>query len=155
MLQMTGFLPNTLVLGPWVLDALMEHPDILERADTVGEASVSEALLAALFGVQQVVVPMAVENVSADGVDEDIQFIMGNHALLCYAAPNANLATPSAGYTLSWTGYVGAANNGPRIKRFRIEERASDRIEIEMAFDQQVVAPELGIFFGEAIGAPA
>jgi hypothetical protein len=153
MLQMTGYTPNTLVVGPWVLDALMEHPDIMDRAVATGAASVDEALLAALFGVQQVVVPQAVENVSVDGVTEDIQFIMGNHALLCYAAPVANLASPSAGYTLSWTGYVGAGNNGQRIKRFRIEERASDRIEIEMAFDQQVLAPELGIFFGDAIGA--
>jgi hypothetical protein len=153
MLQMTGMLPNTLVLHPAVLDALMEHPDILERGGvgSVGTVQVDSTLLARLFGVQNVYVAMAVENVSAEGAAENIQFIMGQHALLCYAAPNANLELPSAGYTISWRGYKGAGIDGNRIKKFRLERNAADRIEIEMAFDIIQVAPDLGIMFLDAV----
>ena len=55
--------------------------------------------------------------------------------------------TPSAGYTFSWTGATGASDSGGRIKRFRLELLESDRVEIQMSFDQKLVAPDLGYFF--------
>jgi hypothetical protein len=58
---------------------------------------------------------------------------------------------PSGGYIFSWTGYLGAGPAGNRIKRFRIEQIASDRIEGEMAFDAKLVAPDLGVFFEDAV----
>jgi len=32
------------------------------------------------------------------------------------------------------------------VKKYRMEHIASDRIEIEAAYDMQAVAPEMGIF---------
>jgi hypothetical protein len=154
MTQMTGMAPNVLVMSPWVLDSLMEHPDILERVANINQSSADVNLLAGLFNVDRILVPMAVENVSADGVAEDIQFIMGNHALLVYANPAPNLEVPSGGYIVSWRGYHGAGVDGNRIKRIRLEKNAADRLEIEMAFDMVQISPELGIFFGNAIGTP-
>lgn len=153
MLQMTGIRPNKFIIAPFVLDTLMEHPDILDRAAATGRGSADVAMLAELFGVDEVLVPQAVENVGADGAADTVQFIMGNHALLLYAQPSPNLEVPSAGYTFSWTGYLGAGNEGQRIKKIRLEENASDRIEIEQAYDQVLIAPELGIFFETAIAA--
>jgi hypothetical protein len=40
---------------------------------------------------------------------------------------------------------------GARIKRFRMEELAADRVEGEMAFDMKLVGADLGIFFYDAI----
>ena len=67
-------------------------------------------------------------------------FIGGKNALLCNVAPNPGLLTPSAAYTFGWTGYLGAGNEGNRIKRYRWEIIASDIVEIEMAFDIKLVA---------------
>jgi hypothetical protein len=64
--------------------------------------------------------------------------------LLLYVPPAPSILTPAAGYTFSWTGYMGASALGGRIKRFRLEENASDRIEMEMAFDMKVVCADLG-----------
>jgi len=74
--------------------------------------------------------------------------IGGNNALLTYKPSSAGLMTPSAGYTFSWTGNVGSGNDGMRVKRFRMEHLASDRVEIEMSYDQKLVAADLGCMIG-------
>ena len=68
-----------------------------------------------------------------------------------YSNPSPSLLTPSGGYTFAWTGLFGGAAAGARIKRFRMEALASDRIESEMAWDQKLVAPELGVFFNDIL----
>lgn len=154
-LEATGFEPNKIVLGKAVFDALVDHPDIVDRVkygQTAGSiARVNEAALAALFGLDEVLVSKAVHNSAAKGATESSAFINGTNALLGYVTPTPGLMVPTAGYNFSWTGYLGASANGSRIKRFRMEELASDRIEIEMAFDQNVVGSELGYFFESAV----
>ena len=65
-------------------------------------------------------------------------------------ASSPGLLTPSAAYTFGWTGYLGAGNEGNRIKRYRWEIIAGDIVEIEMSFDIKLVATELGYFFKDA-----
>ena len=89
----------------------------------------------------------AIQNTANEGAAASHSFIGGKHAMLCYAAPSPGIMTPTAGYTFSWTGHVGAGEEGVRIKRFRMEENASDRIEGEMAFVQKRVSADLGAFF--------
>lgn len=153
--EMTGFRPNTLVLGSKVFDKLCDHPDIIDRVkygQTPGSpANIETSDLARLFKVPRVFVMDAVENTAAEGIANAHSFIGGKHALLCYSAPRPSLMTPSAGYTFSWTGYLGASPNGFRIKKFRMENLASDRVEIEMAVDQKLVAADLGYFFNGII----
>ena len=59
--------------------------------------------------------------------------------------------TPSAGYTFSWNGWMGATGMGHRIKSFRLERNESDRIEVQMAYDQKMVGADLGYFFDAAV----
>lgn len=150
-LESTGFRPNTLVLGQRVADALMDHPDFVDRVKygqtNGGPAMVDETVLARLFGVERVMVMAAIENTAAKGATNAHSFIGGKKALLCYSAPTPGLMTPSAGYTFSWTGHTGAGAEGNRIKKFRQENLASDRVEIEMAFDQKLIAADLGFFW--------
>ena len=54
--------PNTLVVGPQVLFALKNHPDIRERLKYVSGGSVTAAMLAGLFEVERVVVGEAMIN---------------------------------------------------------------------------------------------
>jgi hypothetical protein len=158
-LQRTGFLPNKLTLGVAVYDALLDHPDIIDRikyGQTPGApAMANEQILAQLFEVEEVLVSRAISNFATTGADENNDFIVGNHALLSYAPASPSILEPSAGYTFSWTGYLGAGAQGMRIKRFRMEQLAADRVEIEMAFDQRVVAKDLGFLFANAAFLPA
>lgn len=149
--QATGFRPNVLVLGREVFDVLLDHPDIvgrLDRGQTSGTAIVSRDSLAALFELDEVLVMDAIYNSAKQGATDVHAFIGGKNALLAYRAPSPGLMTPSAGYTFSWTGLLGSTPNGMRIKRFRIEARESDRIEIQQSYDHKVVAADLGYYFG-------
>lgn len=151
-LESTGFEPNTLVMGQAVFDALIDHPDIVDRVkygqSGVGSpAMIDVAELVALFKIQRIFVMKAVENTGKEGAANAHSFIGGKKALLCYAAPAPGLMTPTAGYTFSWTGLFGAADAGQRISRFRIEAIKSDRVEIEMSYDQKLVAADLGYFW--------
>jgi hypothetical protein len=146
----TGFRPNKLVVGREVYDALLDHPDIvgrLDRGQTQGAAIVMRQNLAALFELEEVLVMDSVVNSATEGATDSIDFIGGKSALLVYAAPSPGLYVPSAGYTFSWTGLLGAGALGMRVKRIRDEKRESDMIEIQMAFDQKLVSADLGQFF--------
>ncbi len=145
-----GFMPNTLVLGPEVYNALTEHPDIIDRIKYSERGIVTADLMASLFGVERVLVPWTVSNTAAEGAAESAAFRFGKAALLLYAAPRAALRTPSAGYQFSWSGLIGSVD-GVRTKRFEIPEIASQRIEGEIAVDMKVVAPELGVYFATAV----
>lgn len=150
-LEETGFEPNKLTLGRPVYDALVDHPDIVGRIDrgqTSGPARATLVTLADLFEVDEVMVMNAVLNTAQKGQTSNHSFIGGKHALLSYAPATPGIMTPSAGYTFNWTGLVGSGNEGMRIKRFYMDHLESDRIEIDMSYDQKKIAADLGYFFG-------
>ncbi len=146
----TGFRPNKLAVGREVYDALLDHPDIvgrLDRGQTNGPAMVKRESLAALFELDEVLVMDSVFNSATEGAADSIGLIGGKSALLVYSAPSPGLYVPSAGYTFSWTGLLGAGALGMRMKRIRDEKRESDMIEIQMAFDQKLIEADLGQFY--------
>lgn len=150
----TGFRPNKLTLGREVYDMLIDHPDIVGRIDrgqTNGTALVVRQNLAALFELEEVLVMDAVVNSAVQGAADSIDFIGGKSALLTYSPASPGLYIPSAGYTFSWTGLLGSGALGMRMKRIRDEDRESDKLEIQMAFDQKLVSADLGSFFITAV----
>lgn len=146
----TGLLPNTLVVNRRVAMALRNHPDIVDRIKYTQGQPVGEDLIARLLGVDRLLVAAGVKNSGAEGATTSADYIAGNNALLVYAAPSASLMTPSGGYTFVWSGYSGS-QDGRRIKRFRVETVASDRVEIEATWDQRLVAADVGAFFSGAV----
>jgi hypothetical protein len=153
MTKATGMRPNTLVLGALVWNVLADHANLLDRIKAVqGPQIPTTQLLAQLLDLDQVLVGMSIQNNAVEGAAEDNAFMMDeDSALLLYRNPNPGQLTISAGYTFSWRGYMGSTDLGTRIKRFRMEHIASDRVEGEMAFDMKVVAPDLGTFFADVV----
>lgn len=153
-LESTGFEPNTLVIGQQVFDALVDHPDIVDRVKYSGgvgngnPARVNEQTIAALMGLERVMVAKAIQNTAAKGATNAHSFIAGKKALLTYTPPAPGLMTPAAGYTFSWTGHLGVGNEfGVAMKNMRAELLGSDRIEGEMAYTHKLVSADLGFFW--------
>ncbi len=153
--EATGFMPNTMVASRRVIDALVDHPDIVDRIKYSGgvgnqnPAVTSEQALSQLFGIPRIMVMDGIENTAAEGDTEASAFIGGKNALLTYSAPTPGLMTPSAGYTFSWQGYLGQANTfGVATKRRYRDELETTEIEGAMAFDHKLVAADMGVFFG-------
>ena len=150
-LESTGFEPNKLVIGQRVMDVLIDHPDIIDRVKygqtQGGPAKANAQVLAQIFELDEVLVMKSIENTAAEAATASHSFIGGKKALLAYCAPAPGKMTPSAGYNFTWTGHLGASAYGGRILKFRIPQIKSDRVEIEMAFDQKVISADLGTFF--------
>lgn len=143
----TGFRPNTLVLAEDVWVALQDNADVIDRIKTTSDKVATTAMLANHLGLSRVLVAGATNNTAAEGQTVSMSDVFTDDAFLCYSAPRPSVMMPSAGYTFSWTGYLGASQNGLRVKRFRMEELAADRIEIDMAYDQKLVGANFGAFF--------
>lgn len=150
----TGFRPNTLAVSADTWEGFMKNADLLDRikytqpgAGTA--AKVSAGLVAGVLDLDRVVVVDSVQQPSTGG--DDLEYTWSNSALLCYSAPQPGLRQPTAGYTFTWNGLLGAGAGSQRVKRFRMEELESTRVEAEMAYAQKVVATELGHYFHDTV----
>lgn len=150
-LQNTGYEPNTLVVGYEVHRALKRHPAIRDAIKHVSKGPVTSELIAQYLEVDRYIVSKSTYNSAAENATATPVFTHGKHAMLCYSAPNPGLNVATAGYTFVWKGLTGLNDNGTKIKRFRMEEIESDRVEIVTAYDYKVVAPELGYMFNSAV----
>lgn len=100
-----GRYPNKLVLGAKVFSALTNHPRIKDQFKYTSADSITEAMLARYFGLDEVIVGKAIY--LPDGVAEDQPGtdVWGNDAILIWTPRAANWMTPSFGYTYRLAGY--------------------------------------------------
>lgn len=147
----TGMEPNTLVLGYQTYRALTRHPLVKEIYKYTSSDSITADMLARVFEVDNVYVSRAAYATNEEGATAAYSLAAGKNALLCYVNPTPALMMPSAGYTMAWSGLEGSAD-GQRVNRYdlRGSGRPADRIEVEAAFDNRIVATDLGYFFSAA-----
>ena len=150
-LSTTGMEPNTLVLGYDVFRALKNHPDIVDRIKYTSAQTVTSDMLASMFDIPRVIISKGVKATNNEGATAAYSFTSGKKALLAYVAPTPGLLTPSAGYSFSWTGVSGGIGSTVGVSSFRMESLKADRIEGEMAFDNKVIASDLGWFWDSVV----
>lgn len=149
--SVSGFLPNTLLLGPRVMSALRTNAAIRDQFKYTSADSIDNDMIARYFNIDRVLTMEGVYTSTVEGASvQTTDFIGGKHALLAYVAPSPSLMTPTAGYTFAWSGFTGSID-GMRIKRFRMEHLGADRIESEMAYDMKKVAAAMGYFFASVV----
>lgn len=146
-----GFAPNKMVMGRSVYNALKVHPDILDlikyQGTPANPAQVTLNALAALFDLDEVVITEAVYNTALEGAANTFSYVSDKAALLVYTPASAGLNVPASGYTFNWTGLFGSGAAGFSVKSFRMEWLNSLRIEVEQAYDMQIMDNTLGAFF--------
>ncbi len=148
----TAYLPNTMVFADDTFFAVKNNAAVLDRIKYTQRAVVTEDLLCALLQLDKCLVSQAVLNSAAEGQADSLAFLTSKTALLVYSNPMPGIMQPSGGYTFGWVGQYGSGSSGEgRIKSFRMEQLASDRIEGEMAFDQKLVGADMGAFFTACI----
>lgn len=155
MQESTGRTPNRLALGANVFNALKEHPAILERVkyggSTANPASVTEKVLAELFGVEKLVVLKSIQNKAGYGEAGNMGFIGDPDAfLLAYATDAPAVDEPSAGYIFTWD----MLGNGQMLPILNYEGEPgthSEYVEGLMACDMKKTADDLAMFFKSAV----
>lgn len=141
----TGIRPNAMAITDDVMNRLINHPNIVERIKYTSDQSVTPAILARMFNVDKFLPMQAVYDVAAEGQVSTPGFMTKNKFLLVHSAPRPGLMTATAGMTFGWTGYNGANAAGATISSFRLNQLRSTRYEGEMAYDMQIIAPDLGV----------
>ena len=142
----TGMAPNTMVVGSIVHEALVNHPDIIDRMKHVSVAGISgvSASLASIFDLPNY---HEAKGTYAN-INEADAFaataIIDDDALICYVSPSPGLFEASAGYTFNWAPGGGMGGIKPK---FRDEENDADLIKYKEQWDQKVVATDLGYIF--------
>ena len=103
--RMIGRYPNVLVLSPAAFNALQAHPKIQERFKYTSSDSITEAMLAKYFGLEEVVVGKAVALPEDASDDDPADDVWGNDAVLAYVPRGSNFLVPAYGYTYTLQGY--------------------------------------------------
>lgn len=100
----TGKRPNTIVMGAAVFARLRQHPVIIDRMKYTGRDVPTVEILAALFGVQRVLVGDAIYSNDAGTAFTDV---WGKDVVVAYTELGsvADMGAPSYGYTYNLTGY--------------------------------------------------
>ena len=100
----TGKRPNTIVMGAAVMKSLRQHSKVIDRTKYTGRDVPTPELLAALFGVQRVLVGDAIYSNDAGTAFTDV---WGKDVIVAYTELGsiADMGAPSYGYTYTLDGY--------------------------------------------------
>lgn len=142
--------PNTLALGSYVRDYLINNAQIVGRLNNGqtpgGPAEASLADLAKLFKVQRVIVADGTYNSANEGATASNGFILNaKSAWLGYVDPNPTKFTATAGATFTWKGLAG---NDQGVRMFRRWDADRRRWLIEMIHDDvfKIISSSTGSF---------
>lgn len=100
----TGKRPNTVVMGAAVMSKLRQHSKVIDRMKYTGRDVPTAEILAALFGVQRVLVGDAIYSNDAGTAFTDV---WGKDVVVAYTELGsvADMGAPSYGYTYNLGGY--------------------------------------------------
>jgi hypothetical protein len=155
-MAMLGIDPMDMVLtmGPAVWQWIVDHPDFLGRYEQVQAAILNEALVAAVLGIREVVVPFGSHTTSKQGVADastTIDFILGKNMLLSYSPRAPSIEQPSAGYMFTWRNLIGAGEDGIRVRRVPCDDPFGVKVIGNSAFDAKLTSDVCGVFFSNAV----
>lgn len=156
--QLTGFMPNTMVLGAAVRRTLRSHPDIADRIKYVGIGLADEAKLQELFDIPNVMTARSIYNTAEEGATDSFSYIVdARGAWLGYVEPTPALDSPTAIANFAWQGLIPGQTNdfGGVITRGREDRAYSDWFHNRMAFDLKQVSADLGVFLQTAVSTSA
>lgn len=159
MAENAGVKPNFLIMAPDVFYALKNHESIMDRIKYTQKGIITLDLIASLFEVENIYIPWGIYNAgpSTPGYDEvktSMNFLYKGSMLLGYRVKSPSLKKPTAGYIFAWNGIEGTQNAyGSRMVRIKMDMLGlgTERLEMEMAYDQKVICSDMGVFFSALV----
>ena len=145
--------PNKLVLGADAYNTLIDHPDLIERVKYSGAvgspAVINTNVLAAIFGLEEVMVSETSYNAAGLGAAENTTYALTSDAALLLYAPNAAaLNTPSAGMTFTWDMGTGSFMPVRTYDSSMVDPMThASYVEGLMAVDMKVTGQDMAVFY--------
>ena len=131
----SGSAPNRAALGLGAWHAFKNNFQILDRIKYTSK-EVGYNMAAALIGAEKFIVSMGSEDTSNLGAADSISALWNDAVFWGYAPPAPGPLKVSSGYVFR--------KNIPMVKRYRVEEREADAIEVNMEYQVKVVASLAG-----------
>jgi hypothetical protein len=154
----TGFDPNRLVLQNKVFRYLKRNPEVIDLFKYTTSRTVTADILASMFDLELVLVAKAIYASNVEGETPVYGAIHGKNALLAFASEEPALETPTAGAIFIWDdeGRMNGGGGDPfGIRTWFEQKEKADYVEIEGAWDNQIIGTDLGFFFSSIVSATA
>jgi len=127
----SGEMPNMGLIGFNNLVITKNHISILDRVKHTSK-EMTEAMLAALFGLEKIAVSKAGLDSAAKGETASVAFMMNNQFWVGNTKARPSLKTQTAGAIFR--------KNKPLVKRWRDEDRESEVVEVNMQYQVRVIS---------------
>lgn len=131
----SGYAPNYAILPRDGFVAVKNHVSVLDRVKYTS-TEISQNMIASLIGVPELLVPNAVKDTSAEGATTVLANFYGDISFMGWKPSSPGLKTPSCGYTFM-------KSQAP-VRKWRVDERKANAIEVEYKFVPKVVASLTG-----------
>jgi hypothetical protein len=142
-LEGSGQVANYAMLPHRCLIAAKNHSSVIDRVKYTS-ADITPAMIAGLFDVPQLLIGKAVlDSAVENATSTSIAPVWGDNVFVGYKPAKASPLAPSCGYIFR--------NNIPMVKRWRVEERQSEAIEVNVHFQAKVVASLSGYLLKDVL----
>jgi len=147
--QLIGREPNVFVIGQIVRDRLVRHPDFVDLIKYIQTGIVTEQIMARALGLTGVYVVLGIYESAVEGASTSVVPVWDDDAVLMYVPSAPSLMAPAAGYTFVWKSLTGG---GPQyMRRYRLEERTTDVIEVRSYFAVKATAADAGAHWSDCV----
>jgi hypothetical protein len=130
----SGYKPNVALVPRAAFVSAKNHVSVLDRVKYVSK-DITTQMMAGLFELEKVLVPISSVDTSHLGAAESISAIF-SHVFVGYKPASAGPMKPASAYIFE--------KNIPRVRRWRDEERKAEAIEVQIKFQPKVVASLTG-----------
>ena len=144
-----GLDANTLCVNRNVFNVLCDHPQILDRIKYSERGIITQQILAAVFGVDEVLVAGGVTNSAAEGLALSPAGIWDDTVVLAHVETAQDLSAPNFGRTFAWRQFTGP--DGLQTFTYRQNEIDSDVQRVRQHCDEKLVGPECGYVLSDVL----
>lgn len=127
----SGFQPNFGILPRDGFVACKNHVSVLDRVKYTS-SEMTPAMLAGLFDLKELLIANGSYDTAAEGVTSSISQFFADIAFVGYKPERAGPKMPSSGYIFM--------KDAPAVKRWRVDEREAEAIEVTKKYQAKVVA---------------
>jgi hypothetical protein len=139
----SGMMPNYVLFGHDSWNGFKNNANVLDRIKYTSK-DIDQNIAAGLIGVKDVYMSYTVEDSAVqDATATSIAGLWADKAFLGYKPPSPGLLQPSVGYIFR--------RNIPMVKRWRVEEREGEMIEVNMEYAAKIVSSFCGFLINNTV----
>jgi hypothetical protein len=134
---------NVLLLGQQVYNALIDHPDIIDRIKYSQIGIANEALLARVFGVDKVIIAGALRESAVEGQPSSLAYIWGKYAWLLYVTPRPGVKQVSFGYHFQF--------KNRSVDKWYDKEREGTFVRVHDFYTREIITVDAAYLIKDAV----